>query len=46
MEKEQEEEEREKEKEEKEVAEEFYTIGTKNLLDARRYITLYSLKRY
>ncbi|KAG4096781.1 WD40 repeat-like protein [Neocallimastix lanati (nom. inval.)] len=45
MEKEQEEEEKEKEKEEKEVAEEFYTIGTKNLLDARRYITLYSLKR-
>lgn len=40
-----EEEEKEKEKEEKETAEEFYTIGTKNLLDARRYIALYSLKR-
>ncbi|ORX51041.1 WD40 repeat-like protein [Piromyces finnis] len=40
-----EEEEKEKEKEEKEQEEEFYTIGTKSLLDARRYIALYSLKR-
>lgn len=40
-----EEEEKEKEEEEKETAEEFYTIGTKSLLDARRYIALYSLGR-
>jgi len=40
-----EEEEKEKEKEEKEQEEEFYTIGSKNLLDARRYMALYSLKR-
>jgi len=46
MEKEEEEEkEKEKEKEEKEQEEEFYTIGSKNLLDARRYMALYSLKR-